>query len=166
MKRGLLFTQPWILMVWGLCVARAILRRDEDIPRALVVFSLLALPLLLWMNAGFSGWHGGQSAGPRYMSVVFPLYGWLGGIYSDRLSRTWRGVLIAGLAVAVLLRWLIQTKDVLAGLAIWSYYLEDLQSSGRLERSWIEFDAFGFLLLAGLWLTHRQLGTSREARAP
>jgi hypothetical protein len=159
LRRGLLFTQPWIPMVWCLCVARAILGRDGDVPRSLGIFSLLGLPLLFWMNAGFNGWHGGQSAGPRYMSVVFPLYGWLAGIYYDRLSRIWRTLLIAALGMAVLLRWLVQTKDVLAApeLPIWSYYLQNLQSSGRLDPAWLEFGVFGVLLLAGLWLTDRAL---------
>jgi hypothetical protein len=160
-KRGLLFTQPWILLVWSLCLLRA--ARDE-VPRPLLVFSLLGLPLLFWVNAGFSGWHGGESAGPRYMSVVFPLYGWMAGYLYDRVRKS---LLLVGLAIAVLLRWLIFTRDVLASprSGIWNYYYENLQASSRAERPWILFAVFGVLLIAGLWLTARQLRQPRASAA-
>ena len=158
-KRGLLVTQPWVLFVWGICIWRR-----RELPRPLLVFSLLGLPLLFWVNAGFSGWHGGESAGPRYMSLVFPLYGWAAGYFYDRINRI---ALLAALGIAVLLRWLVYTKDVLAPerSGIWSYYLENLQASSRSQRPWIAFAIFGAALLLGLWLTDRRLKRLR-ASAP
>jgi hypothetical protein len=163
-KRGLLFTQPWLPLLWLICVARAY-RNEDEVPRPLLVFSLLGLPLLFWVNAGFSGWHGGESAGPRYMSVVFPLYGWLAGHYYDRINKGWRILLLGGLGIAVLLRWLIQTKDVLPPMrsGLWNYYYANLQASSYSERPWISFAIFGVLLLSGLWLTDRELRRPRAS---
>jgi hypothetical protein len=39
-------------------------------------FLFLGLCGLLYMNAGFGGWWGGASPGPRYLSVIFPAIGY------------------------------------------------------------------------------------------
>lgn len=63
---GLFFFSPFLLvgLVWTI---RAVLQSDER-PYALAV--LVAVALLLLFIAGFRGWRGGWSVGPRYISEM------------------------------------------------------------------------------------------------
>ena len=141
-KRGLLFTQPWLLLVLGGVVA-ALFRRwrarrrlasgtsDTGQPSwfpAVAALAVLGLFGVFWMNAGFDGWHGGGSAGPRYMCMVFPLFAILGGLVYDRWPRWGRSLLWATVAIAVLLRALIFAGDLRAVYtrSIWGVYLRNL----------------------------------------
>jgi hypothetical protein len=66
-SRGILFTQPWVLVLFG-CVF--FVRRDRELLAA-SLFTGLALGALVWMNGGFGGWHAGWTIGPRYLSLAF-----------------------------------------------------------------------------------------------
>jgi hypothetical protein len=63
-ERGLLFTQPWVLII--LLVSPFFFKNRK------VLFLWGNLLMMLLMNAAFGGWHGGSSAGPRYLSTVLP----------------------------------------------------------------------------------------------
>jgi hypothetical protein len=84
--RGILVSMPWVFTVCGGAVVRLIqmMGREETdgSPErrrsflGIFAFSVTGLILLLMMNAGFGGWHGGYNVGPRYLSagiVSFPL---------------------------------------------------------------------------------------------
>lgn len=75
LQRGLLATQPWVL-VSILALLFIILKRRPasavkrmQIPALALLTSFLGLYL---MNASFGAWHAGASSGPRYLSIVLP----------------------------------------------------------------------------------------------
>jgi hypothetical protein len=107
-QRGLLFTQPWILLSL-LIVPFLFWHKSGWLPerRAFVrwtsVFGAFGLILLLGMNASFGGWHGGATPGPRYLAVAFPALALaMAGIYA-RASEFWRQALVVTLVVSVVL---------------------------------------------------------------
>ncbi len=65
--RGLFFSMPVLLLApWAL--------RAGGLPRRLRWLSVGCVAALLVLNAGFFGWHGGGTVGPRYQIVALPLY--------------------------------------------------------------------------------------------
>ena len=97
-ERGLLFTQPWML------VAVVLLPWLGNLPRGTALFLVGGLGGLLWMNASVGGWYGGYTLGPRYLALILPAF-------SLALAWAWpsihapaRFALIAGLAVALAFR--------------------------------------------------------------
>ena len=62
-RRGLLFTQPWVFILFPFAFRS---------PRVLSGYVLGSFLLLLLMNSSFGNWHGGNVAGPRYLSTVLP----------------------------------------------------------------------------------------------
>lgn len=68
-ERGLLWTQPWILISLIICIL-SLLKSDL---RKISTFILLSFLGVFIMNASFGGWHGGSSSGPRYLIIALPL---------------------------------------------------------------------------------------------
>jgi hypothetical protein len=103
-QRGILYTQPWV-WVSLICVACLAWRKKLDLDlKAGLVFSFGGLFGLLWMNAGFNGWHGGGTAGPRYLSIIFPCLGLMTGLMYDRLSPVFQKALWLTLGYSVFFR--------------------------------------------------------------
>lgn len=73
-QRGILFTQPWIFALI-LALPLIFLKTRKESLKTLIIFSSTGLLLMMMMNASFNGWHGGSSAGPRYLSLIFPVFG-------------------------------------------------------------------------------------------
>ena len=94
-RRGILWTQPWVFLVliFGISHCRVNFKRPGD-PKStiqlLLPFSIGSFILLLLVNSAFGGWHGGGSAGPRYLSGVFPLLGLSLGLLYDSLGPGWK----------------------------------------------------------------------------
>jgi hypothetical protein len=102
-ERGILPTQPWILVALPLL---AFAGKD----RALTGGAWLLIggfAGLLWMNAGFGGWHGGGALGPRYLCLVFPAIALMVALIWRRLPPLGRSLLWGGLAIALAFRWLV-----------------------------------------------------------
>jgi hypothetical protein len=81
-ERGLLFSQPWIFFAFGWTLYWVLSKKKSrvDSPflaKPLIVYYLGSFLGLLWMNSSFGGWHGGASAGPRYLSMSLPLMSFL-----------------------------------------------------------------------------------------
>jgi hypothetical protein len=95
--RGLLVTQPWVLLLLALLIPLVWTRRPwgERLPaiRTVVPFALGGFALLFLMNASFGGWHGGVCPGPRYLSAILPVIGLALGLTYDKLPRALRPVL-------------------------------------------------------------------------
>jgi len=74
--RGILFTQPYILIFVVLILFKIFKNPKRntfsDDGQFLSIVSILFFLGLLWMNAGFNGWHGGSAPGPRYLVSAFP----------------------------------------------------------------------------------------------
>jgi hypothetical protein len=66
MERGILWTQPWLLvLIYKFGVHSTASSRQNYFFKS----SLFYFLLLLFLNAGFGGWHSGGSPGPRYLSA-------------------------------------------------------------------------------------------------
>lgn len=99
-ERGLLFTQPWILVVLFLIAQK---KYRALVPQTTTFFVVSSFILLFWMNASFGGWHGGNTVGPRYMSPIFPFFAlWLIPVF-DHLSEKMKKALEIGLIVSLIL---------------------------------------------------------------
>jgi len=150
-ERGILVTQPWLLAA----IPFGLLAAGRGIARAAAAFCVIGLAGLLFMNASFGGWHGGGSAGPRYMSHIFPAFAlWLG-LFFDRLPRWGAGVLWISLGGAVLFRSLVYSSTIEAPSApIWNFYFGEVA-----RRSWTPiFRVYLFWLIlwgAGIWIARR-----------
>ena len=109
--RGLLVTQPWVLLLVALLLLMAWRKRwwmDKHLAaeaRTVLPLALGGLAVLLLMNASFGGWHGGVCPGPRYLSAILPVLGLALGLSYDAFPRPLR-----------LLLWL----SVLPGLVIFA----------------------------------------------
>ncbi len=91
--RGLLWTQPWVLVMlaapWLFPIDRA------------ARFAFVTFALLFAVNAAFNGWHGGDSAGPRYLAAGLALMGVALGLVWDGFSSPLRAALRFTVSVAV-----------------------------------------------------------------
>jgi hypothetical protein len=87
-KRGLLFTQPWLLFCIPILLLNILKTKVKEI-KYLNSFALTGFFILLIMNTNFGGWHGGWAPGPRYMSLIFPLIAIsFGEIFQDLGKKT------------------------------------------------------------------------------
>jgi len=115
-SRGILDTQPWfyIAALGGIALTfkkKLIILSSKitasRIPAPLLSLTLLGFPFLFDMNASFNGWHGGHSAGPRYLCIIFPLFAILAGFVYDASNKWTRRLLWVTLGAAITLRVLI-----------------------------------------------------------
>jgi hypothetical protein len=123
-RRGVLPTQPW-LVISGIAAAAMSWSEAKFLRwRPLTILAMGGLLGLLWMNAGFEGWHGGGTPGPRYMCVVFPIFGILAGAVLDQSRRPMQLLLWSALAAAVVFRMLVYCDILYAqpGDSLWYYY--------------------------------------------
>jgi hypothetical protein len=146
-QRGLLWSQPWLLLValscpwWGR-IARGLSQAALDAARTLAIFLLPSFLLLLWMNASFGQWEGGATPGPRYMCSVFPAFGLLGGLLYDHLPSWVRRLLIGGVVLSAGF-WILATSTsilVPAGETMWGHTL-GLLAAGDSPGSLVRFAA-------------------------
>lgn len=134
--RGLLFTQPWLLIVafYGF---HFFYRQPMSRERNLFFFSLASLLLLLWLNAGFPGWHGGGTPGPRYLAPAMPLMAlFLLPLYAASGQKL-RYLFWLCIGISLILRGLVYATWLLApsDQALWPYYvakINDTESTLRL----------------------------------
>jgi hypothetical protein len=125
-QRGILFTQPWMLvsvagifwLLWKKKLSREMV--------AGLTFSFGGLLGLLWMNAGFNGWHGGATAGPRYLSIIFPAVGLTTGMVIDRLPPSFRKALWIALGYSILFRIMIYCTSPTPDwpVPLWTYMID------------------------------------------
>jgi hypothetical protein len=126
-ERGILFTQPWILVA---ALALLLPSRSQR-PRGSALFLVGGLAGLLWMNASTGSWHGGFTLGPRYLSLIFPAFAlalaWSWGEFPPWI----RGAAWAGLAVALLFRILVYPFSNLAPLEnLWAFHWQEYARAG------------------------------------
>jgi hypothetical protein len=91
LRRGIMWSQPWILLVLAAMLFRRFLlprlsKEAWSLCLPLWRFLLPGFVLLLWMNASFGQWDAGWSPGPRYICSVFPAMGVLAGLCYGGLS--------------------------------------------------------------------------------
>ncbi|MBF0206498.1 MAG: hypothetical protein HQK53_06380 [Oligoflexia bacterium] len=147
-SRGILFTQPWLLFLIAVLIFKKwrILKvfdnAQEDYEfQLLAIFAFLGLFALLFMNASFGAWHGGFTAGPRYICLMFPVFAILGGKCHQKLSSPMRIILWGLLIVSLVFRSLVygSTIRVEYDMPIWTWYMEYMENASH-------DDAFQLLL--------------------
>jgi len=161
-ERGLLPTQPWVLV--GVVALPFLARRGRELaPFAWA--SVLSFFLLLYLNASFPLWHAGGTPGPRYLSPAMPLLAFFLALYW-RWSPAWlRNLLWAGLGVALVFRLLVATGDMLPMefRGLWGYYWDGLTQLRRGSEGW-KLAAFLFGIgLAGIYYRLARSSTRPEA---
>jgi hypothetical protein len=120
-SRGLLWTQPWVPIFVVLLLAK----KSTYARTSLAAFLLPSFILLLWMNSGFGGWHGGMSPGPRYLSAVLPSLALLLGFVFDAYSSGLKTTLRISVAISVVFAGLVLSTLVIAPVApLWPYYID------------------------------------------
>lgn len=130
-NRGLLWTQPWLVVVWGVAIQdvwKSFRACSQNLFFKLALFCPIGLGSLYYMNACFKGWHGGSMPGPRYMSMIFPLFACLAAYYWDRRGPGFKKVLSATLGMSLLFRALVGSGNFMppAAGSIWMWFLDGL----------------------------------------
>ena len=144
-KRGLLFTQPWLL----LCAVLPFFWKIPELRlRRLHHFAVMSLAILVFENAGFPGWHGGGSPGPRYLSAALPLFGLFLPHLFQVLPKTWKLLLGVSVLSSLLFRSLVYATWILPpNEPIWPYYLREIR--GPVEWTYLA-QFFLILFTAGM----------------
>lgn len=71
-KRGILWTQPWVfLAIYFILKNRRQLNGNQ---KSFIFWLVPTFGFLVLLNGNFGGWWGGGSTGPRYLSLMFPLF--------------------------------------------------------------------------------------------
>jgi hypothetical protein len=140
-SRGIIFTQPWIFFVifCGLLYGG---KMSSKLQR-LFLFCIASFVVLLWLNAGFPGWHGGGSPGPRYLAAVLPLFALFIPAFYDELKKSWKILFVLLILSAVVLRGLIYATWILPPIEpLWPYYLGAIHG----VEPWLRVFLFGLVL--------------------
>ncbi len=104
--RGIFFTQPYILILsvilmvpfWKSLIGHRALIKSVSIG----LLSILFFFGLLWMNAGFNGWHGGSAPGPRYLVSAFPCMAFAGALSWNQIGKAYKTFLWITLGFSIL----------------------------------------------------------------
>lgn len=134
-QRGLLVTQPWILLTLFLALELLVIERIHH-KNLLVLFVLAVsgLGTLLLFNSSFNGWNGGWTPGPRYLSSVLPLFGIMASLIYSRVPPFLRVTLWLSLLVSLVLYIFAYATTILAPpVPIWPFYWNTLWQAQRLQ---------------------------------
>lgn len=163
-SRGLLWTQPWTLLLLATLIALAWRGRLRE-HREWIGFSVVSFLLVFGVNCAFGGWHGGNSAGPRYLTPVIvalaPVLGLVWTLLTNRVrSVFWIAVGVSVFAQLVFLS--VYLGSAPPNRALWGYYWDQLWSPNGATpamRIAIAVPLAAFLLYR-VWLA----GASRKKR--
>jgi len=153
--RGLLFTQPWLLL--AAIIAPIVLYRNRFSKINLGIFYFFALSgiiTLLLMNSSFNGWHGGHTSGPRYLSMMLPIWGFFVGICYKYLNKWERLLIWASLVPSILLRALVLGSTIMAHeKPLWPFLWQFMQGQPEGKGYW-RMGIFIFFILVGAILSY------------
>jgi hypothetical protein len=154
-SRGLIVQQPWIFLVAPLTIFAIYQDRRKKDLLVLWAFCVLGITGLIFMNASFNGWHGGATAGPRYLAGILPCFALLGALTINALPRKMRWLLWAALALAVLFRGLMYGGTILAPVEpLWEYYWREFLSRGTPK---LRAGIFFLLVVGAFYWSKRRL---------
>lgn len=155
-SRGLILSQPWLL--WLIPALAWIYYRGRGTRMVAIIslFCFLSLAPLLMMNASFNGWHGGGTAGPRYLAGILPCFALLAAFIWDLSGSALKAAGAALLALGLLFRALVYGGTLIApNLPLWSFYLAEWQTRAT---PILRFVLFFVMLGIGLHFSRRRLG--------
>lgn len=152
--RGLLWTQPWVLLLFS---APIWIRLGREASFAFAAFTLFFL-----INASFNGWHGGDSAGPRYLSAGLVLMGVALGMLWDEFPRPMRIGLKVTVSLAVLFQLvLFSVYRMPHNLPLWRFYADELTG----EKWATPATRLALLVPIALFLIYRTWREPRSSRS-
>jgi uncharacterized membrane protein YhaH (DUF805 family) len=135
-KRGLAFTQPWVLFIFTIIIFK--FKRLKSDHRFLIfqsslVYLTLGLLTLIWLNSGFNGWHAGGSSGPRYLCMIIPAMGMVLPLIYDNLNGpVLKKILIYTIAIAIVFRGLVYASEmILPPKPLWSEAIRQILDSSK-----------------------------------
>lgn len=139
--RGILFTQPWVLLT--LLWLPSQLPQPNGPIRKSVTFLGISFLLLLTMNASFLNWHAGGSPGPRYLCAIFPGFALLGAYFFQQEMKA-RTPLWIGLSFTLLFAALVYGSHRIQNpedIPVWRFFFEQVfLSNARMPiMRWIVF---------------------------
>ena len=138
-RQGILWTQPWVLL--AVFVAPAWAGRNGVFEQKLARFGVPTIVVHLLLISAFNGWHGGWTAGPRYLCPTFPLLALLLASTYDRMPLALRVATVvsafagATFAIVAIVVDIIPPLRYVRGSPVWPYYLsqiKDMDSAGQL----------------------------------
>jgi hypothetical protein len=161
-REGILWTQPWIYIA---AIAGWLGYRLSRFHQISVELAFGGLLLLLLMISAFGSWHGGKSAGPRYLSPVFPLCGIVLGLGYDRLRFSGRFVATTTAALSALF-FLVVSFTLINPLPeghIWEFYWRRLDA-GMWTRTHFTLGIWILLIALVWWIRPAETTNDREER--
>lgn len=163
-SRGLLPTQPWVLLAFPLAIL-PFLKRGAAAAKTSVTnaerksaaaFCVLGLLGLMVMNSAFGQWQGGNSAGPRYLAGVLPCFALWIALELDRLPLWARRSFEALLAVSLIFRAFVYGSTILApGYGLWGWYYGEYATHHWTPQS--RCAIFVVLIGLGFWWQNKRL---------
>jgi len=133
-ERGILFTQPWVL-VFFIGLVQSFEKRPIPLkPNYYLI--LTTFILLLIMNSSFIGWHGGLTPGPRYLAFVMPLFAIMTALCYDKFSLLVKIMLWLSVLVGVVLCGVVYNATILAyeHRVLWEWFGNFLFIYYKVER--------------------------------
>lgn len=100
-ERGLLWTQPWLLLLLFLAPSKTWKKTETEQLLFNLFYPFFWLLILLFSFYG-KWWHGGDSPGPRFICAPFAGFALLLGFYYDQMSSRLKRWLGTGVCVAAL----------------------------------------------------------------
>ena len=113
-RRGLLFTQPWVLIIIPTAIYFLLKNKYEKSERPAVIFCVIGFLLLFLVNISFNGWHGGAVSGPRYLSVGLSALCFLAYLTFPHTKKSWRIIFVSLVLYTIFFRMLVFGTTILA----------------------------------------------------
>ncbi|NUM88355.1 MAG: hypothetical protein HUU37_04040 [Bdellovibrionales bacterium] len=160
--RGLLVTQPWVLVLIGLALFSR--KADRRETRAHEWFCLATLSALLLLHASTWSWQAGFSPGPRYLSAILPSLALA--LALRPVPAAWVPAVLLATGIALGLRALLYPFSLLAPPDdLWLTHLAGLLSpkSGTPVLRLAVFVAVMGAASAVVWKRFRRLPASSES---
>lgn len=113
-RRGLFFTQPWVLLIIPTAIYFLFKNKYELNERGVVKFCVFGFLLLFLVNISFNGWHGGAVSGPRYLSVGLSALCFLAYLTFPHTNKCWKITFVGLSFYTLFFRMLVFGTTILA----------------------------------------------------
>lgn len=156
-KRGVLVTQPWVLVLMIAAGYLPFVRLFSRMEKGLISLVLTNFIIALLFNASVGAWHAGFTAGPRYMTPA--LFGMvlLIPIFWNRLHHIGKWILSGAIVYAVIFRAAVYATTILIPpFPMWPWIENEFKKSVS-GTPYLRFAIFCIVLLGtlGLVLFHK-----------
>lgn len=163
-KRGLLITQPWILVTFALICVCLFSKKLLAEHKLFIGANFITFLLLLIMNTSFGGWHGGSTFGPRYLSIIFPWFAMTVALLyqQDHIHKVWKILLLLSGIWSIWFFTLVNSTYILSNSSNILAELWKVYTSSNIPKSITRTLATLGLLIGAIYLEKRKMGISSE----